>query len=259
MDELGGCVGVGDREIFEEGEEALEGERGDGGESEAVDAVVQRLGLEAASMADRAGLVAAVAGEQHADVHFVGFALEPAEVAVDAIPLAGFPGFGGDEAGFAFNDEVAVGLREAFESAVDIYPALAAVAQEVVLALGGLAALEGTNDAFGNRERGVGNDAMHVDADDAAEAFALRARAEGGVETEEAGRGRANVEIAGGAMPTQSVVIDPSGGGVDDGEAVVAESEGGFDRLGEAGGGSAGLKIDAVLNDKDFGGEFLEG
>ena len=138
-------------------------------------------------MADRAGLVAAVAGEQHADVHFVGFALEPAEVAVDAIPLAGFPGFGGVEPGLAFDDEVAVGLREAFESAVDVDAALAAVAQEVVLALGGLAALEGPDDAFGDRERGVGNDAMHVDADDAAEAFALGAGAEGGVETEEAG------------------------------------------------------------------------
>ena len=34
MDELGGGVGVGDREIFEDGEEALEGERGDGGEGE---------------------------------------------------------------------------------------------------------------------------------------------------------------------------------------------------------------------------------
>ena len=120
-------------------------------------------------------------------MHFVGFALEPAEVAVDAIPLAGFTGFGGVEPGFAFDDEVAVGLREAFESAVDVDAALAAVAQEVVLALGGLAALEGADDAFGDRERGVGNDAMHVDANDAAEAFALGAGAEGGVETEEAG------------------------------------------------------------------------
>jgi hypothetical protein len=34
MDELGGGVGVGDREIFEDGEEALEGECGDGGEGE---------------------------------------------------------------------------------------------------------------------------------------------------------------------------------------------------------------------------------
>jgi len=60
-------------------------------------------------------------------------------------------------------------------------------------------------------------------------------------------------------MPTGGVVIDPSGGGVDDGEAVVAKSEGGFDRLGEAWGGSAGLEIDAVLDDEDFGVEVLEG
>ena len=65
--------------------------------------------------------------------------------------------------------------------------ALAAVAEEVVLALGGLAALERADDAFGNRERAVGDDALHVDADDAAEAFALRAGTERGVEGKETG------------------------------------------------------------------------
>ena len=47
-------------------------------------------------------------------------------------------------------------------------------------------------------------------------------------------------------MPTGGVVIDPSGGGLDDGEAVVSEAEGGFDGLVEAGGdGAARLKIRA--------------
>ena len=216
-------------------------------------------------------------------MHFVGFALEPAEVAVHAIPLAGFPGVVRGEAGFALDDEVLVGLREAVERAVDFDAALAAVAEEVVLALGGLAALERADDAFGDRERGVGDDALHVDADDAAEAFALGAGAEGGVETEEAGRGGADVEIAGGAMPTGGVGFDATGGGVDGGEAVVAEAEGGFEGFGEAGGdGAARLRLgrrrsgalhgvghgrdaratfdfEAVLDDEDFGGEFFEG
>jgi hypothetical protein len=152
VDEVGGGIGVGDREIFEEGEEAFERECGDGGESEAVDAEVERLGLEAASVADCAGLIASVAGEEHANVHFVGFALKPAEVAVDSIPLAGFPGFGGVEAGLAFDYESSVGFGEAFKGAVDVDAAFAAMAEEVILALGGLAALEWTNDAFGNRK-----------------------------------------------------------------------------------------------------------
>ena len=45
-------------------------------------------------------------------------------------------------------------------------------------------------------------------------------------------------------MPTGGVVIDPSGGGVDYGKAVVSETEGGFDGLVEAGGdGAARLKL----------------
>ena len=45
-------------------------------------------------------------------------------------------------------------------------------------------------------------------------------------------------------MPTGGVVIDSSGGGVDDGKAVVSKTEGGFDGLVEAGGdGAARLKL----------------
>ncbi len=99
---------------------------------------------------------------------------------------------------------------------------------------------------------------MHVDSDGAAEAFALGAGAEGGVETEESRRRGADVEIAGSAMPTRGVVIDASGGGIDDGEAVVAEAEGGFDGFVEAWGGSASLEIHAVLDNEDFGGEFFK-
>ena len=169
------------REFHQFGVEAL------GVQDAAVDAEIERFRLEAAAVAGRTGLVAAVAREQHTDVHFVGFAFEPAEIAVHTIPLAGFPGFGGVEAGLALDDKILIGLWEAFKVSVDVDAAFAAVANEVVLAFGGLAALERTNDAFGNRKRAVGDDALHVDADDAAEAFAFGAGTEWGVEGKEAG------------------------------------------------------------------------
>ena len=57
-------------------------------------------------------------------------------------------------------------------------------------------------------------------------------------------------------MPTGRVVFNTACSGVDDSESVVAESEGGFDRLGEARLGG-GVKVNAVLDDEDFGWEFF--
>src|SRR5690349_9526025 len=50
--------------------------------------IEESLGLEAIAVAIRAGSIRAVAGEEHADVHFVRLGLEPAEVTLHAIPRA---------------------------------------------------------------------------------------------------------------------------------------------------------------------------
>ena len=49
--------------------------------------------MEALSSAGVAGGVGAVAGEEDADVHLVGFGFEPVEEAFDAVPATGFPEF----------------------------------------------------------------------------------------------------------------------------------------------------------------------
>ena len=88
--ESGGFIerGVGGAEAFEKKEELIEWDVPEFGEGFAEDFEVEGVGLEAGALAFWAFGVSAVACKEDANVHFVGFALEPVEKSLDAIPVA---------------------------------------------------------------------------------------------------------------------------------------------------------------------------
>ena len=260
-EELRGVVARGNGHAGEEVAQAVDRARGDFGEGEgfvvrAGHAVVEGFGLVASAVALRAFVVAAVAAEEHADVHFVGLRLEPVEVALHAIPTAVVPDFVQRFAGaaFALDDPVLVGLGEILERTMQIDVLAARVADEVGLAFLRHAALERTDDALGEGARAVRDDALPVEADDASETAALGAGTERVVEAEEAGRGRTDVEVAPGAVPSGGEGVAFVGVGVDEEDTAFAEAEGGLDGFGQAGFVGGG---DAVLDDVDDGREFF--
>ena len=187
-------------------------------------------------------------------MHFVGLGFEPIEVALHAIPAAVVPDFAKGLAGFALSidDPFLVGFRQVFQRAVEVDIAAAGVADEVSLAFLRHAALERPDDAFGEGAGAVGDDAFPVETDDASESAALGAGSERVVEAEESGGGRADIEIAPGAVPTRGERVAFVGVGVDEKDAAFAEAEGGLDGFGQAFFIGCG---DAVLDDVNNGGE----
>ena len=140
----------------------------------------QRVGLQARAAAVGAGVVAAVAGEQHAHVHLVGAPLEPLEELVEAAP-----------APFATPpDPLPRLLGELAPGHVERHAAPPAGLEQrrVVLLVRGR--VPRRERALAQRLAGIGDDPLAVDADDAAEAAAGRAGAERRVEGEQR-RGRA--------------------------------------------------------------------
>ncbi|MQM38923.1 hypothetical protein KBTX_02944 [wastewater metagenome] len=141
--------------------------------------------------AGRAEVVAAVLREQHADVHAVGTGLEPVEVALDAVP-----GIRLVPAALAVDDPVAVGLAHLPPGHVRGHAAGAGVAQEVALALGGLAGLPRPYRPLGEAQPVVRYHQGVVDAHDPSEAATLAAGADRGVEREQVGLRVAIGEVA---------------------------------------------------------------
>ena len=85
-------MGAGD--AVEKKDELVDGDVPKLGESFAEDFKMEGIGLEAVALAVRARGVGAVACEEDADVHLVGFCFEPIEEALDAIPsILGPEGF----------------------------------------------------------------------------------------------------------------------------------------------------------------------
>ena len=258
-EELRGVVALGNFQADEKFAQAADRAVGHLGEGEsciirAGQPVVEGLGLEASAMALRTFVVAAVAAQEHADVHFVGLRLEPMEVTLHAIPAAIVPDFrqGLTGAAFAVDDPVLVGLGQIFEWTVQVDVAFTRMADEVGLAFLRHAALKRADYAFGEGARAVGDDALPVEADDAAEAAAFRAGPERVVEAEEAGGGRTDVEVAPGAVPTGGERVAFVGFGVDEKDASFAEAQGGFNGFGQACFVRGG---EAVLNDVNHGRE----
>ena len=217
--------------------------------------VVQCLGLEASPAALRAFVVAAVAAEQHAHVHLVGLGLEPVEVALHAIPAVVVPSLVHRFArlAVALDDPPAVLLGQLVERAMQVHPAAARVAHQVGLAFLRHAALERPHHALAEGARVVGDDALPVEADDAAEPAAFRARPERVVEAEQARGGRTDVEVAPRAMPPGGGRVGFIGLRVHEDDAALAESERGLDGLGQA---RAVGDRETVLDHMDGGGEF---
>ena len=148
-------------------------------------------------MAGGAFGVAAVFGEQHANVHFVGFALQIIEEAANAVPLA-LPVAG--PAGRAFEHPVALLVGEAGPGGVARNAGGFGVAHEVVLALLVGGRLYGLDGPSAQGEFVVGDDEAPIDADDTAKAAAGVARAHGRVEREHGRQRRGVAQAAFGAV-----------------------------------------------------------
>ena len=219
MDEARAGIRGGKFKRLQDRREAFEWDGGDIRNRQArwIDAEIQGIRLEAASVAFRAGLVAAVTRKQHPHMHFVGFAFEPLKIAVNPIPRTRVPGFARWDIRIAVNDKILIGLGKPLEGTDGIDAAFAAVADEIILTLSRLTALEGADDSLGDGKGSIRDDALHVDADDASKAFALGTGTQRGVERKKTRRGRADVGITRRAMPSRCVGVRCSGVGVDDG------------------------------------------
>ena len=196
----GGAVGFGDGEGVQEGQQIGDGELPEVGDGFAGETVVVGVFFEAAAIAIRTGGVGAEAGEEDADVHLVGAGFEPFEEAANAVPVATIVGVIGIAA-FAFDEPLALGVGEVVEGFFEADAFAFRGADEVGLALGVGAALEGADEAGVDGEGFVGDGFAEVEAEGAAEATAGGAGADGIVEGEEAGGGGGEGEVAVGAAP----------------------------------------------------------
>ncbi len=157
----------------------------------------QRFELEPRAAAGFARRVASVLGQEHADVHLVGLALEVLEEAPDAVPLlvpVALP------VRRALDHPIALRLGELAPRGVARNAGLAAVAQQVVLAFLPGRGLQGLDGARAQGLAMVGDHQPPVHADHAAEAAAGLAGAEGGVEGEHRGLRMAVAQVAVGAV-----------------------------------------------------------
>ena len=144
-----------------------------------ADTIIQRLGLETSTMATRAGRVSSITAEQNADMHLVGFALEPFEKTADAVPAIVFVIVVRVFAApfLAVDDEVLIRLRQFFEWKMDIDLFASACAQQILLRFAHFLTAKNADRALGDRKRTIGNCAIEIDRDGAAEAAAFRTRA----------------------------------------------------------------------------------
>ena len=154
----------------------------------------QRVGLQAHAMTRGALGVRAVAGEQHADVHLVGFGLQPCEEALHPVPntLGPFP--------FAVEHPIAFRVAQISPRGIEPNGTFACKFDEIGLAfLVGLG-LPWLDRAPAKRQRGIRYDQGVVHADHSAKAATCLARAQGRIEAERAGIRITIVDVAIGTM-----------------------------------------------------------
>ena len=101
----------------------------------------------------------------------------------------------------AVDDEILIGLRQFLEWQMHVDLLAGAGAQQILLRFAHFFAAKNAHRALRDGERAIGNGAVQIDRDRATEAATLRTGAERIIETEKAGRGRTNIEIAMRAMP----------------------------------------------------------
>jgi hypothetical protein len=136
-------------------------------------------------------------------VHLVGLFFEVVEEALDPVPAAAFPcGVGvGGEVRVAVEDPVLVVGGEFVEWGGGGDPSGFGAAEEVLLAFAVGGTLEGFDEPVADGEGFVREGSVEIDADDAAEAAAVRAGSEGIIEGEEGWGGLTDFEVAGSAVP----------------------------------------------------------
>ena len=221
----GACLSPGERERREEVGGIADRHAVDVGDRAAVDAKVERVGADAGAAARRAGRVAAVAGEEDADVHLVGAPLEPAEPAADAgvVSLA-----------VALDDEEALLWRESAPRGVDGNATPAAELEQLPTFPCGRLGAPGSDGPGRDRLARVGHHQVEIEVDHPPEAAAHLARAEGTVEREQVRHGVADRDATVGAFERRREPLDPSAVvGQDDGGAPPTVDERVLDRLDE--------------------------
>ncbi len=171
----------------------------------------QRFGLEPRAAAGRAAGVAAVLGQEHADVHLVGLALQVLEEALQAVPLLAPDALVGR---VAVDDPGLLGRAHLRPGGVARDAGLAGQAHQVVLALGPGGRLQRLDGAAAQGLAAVGHDQAPVHADDAAEAAAGLAGAGRAVEGEQRRAGRGIAQAAVGAVQAAAEAPEFGGGRV---------------------------------------------
>ena len=182
--QAGQCLQLRARPLHALGQKACAGCQHGIGLRLAAHAPEQALGLQARAAADAARGVAAVLGQQHADVHLVGLALQVLEETVDAIPLLvpfAVP------VRRAVHHPVLLRRRQLVPGRVARNAGGLGVAQQIFLAFGPGRCLQRLDGAGAQRQLVVGDDQSQVDADHAAKAAAAGAGPDGGVEGEQRG------------------------------------------------------------------------
>ena len=137
-------------------------------------------------------------------MHFVGLALEPFEKSAHAVPaivLRQLFDVGVFVTRLAVDDEILIGLRQVLEGSMDVDLFPGAGPHEIALRFAHFFAAKNTDGALCNAERAIGDGAIQVDRDRAAEAAAFWARAKRIVKTEKPRSRRTDIEIAVRAMP----------------------------------------------------------
>ena len=172
---------VGDDGVFlrelqavEEARRVLHGERADRVDRPVADAHVARLAPQPRAAAVVARQVAAITAQEHADVHLVLLALEPAEEPLHALVVAA-----------AFDHELPLGVRQVAPRHVETQGRRLGGALELretasIVRLGPRLDRAGV-DRLGR----IGHDERQIELDDVAEPVARRARAERVVEREQ--------------------------------------------------------------------------
>jgi hypothetical protein len=163
----------------------------------------QRIELQPRAVARGAGGIRAIARQQHADVHLVRLALQPAEVALDAVPLL-LPLAG--PLRLALDHPVAVlGLHQ-LPRRIERDAELRRELLQVALALGKALGLPRLDRAAAQRLALVGNHEPQVETDHPPEATTRLARAQRRIERE---RARVRLRVMDVAVGAVQVVAEP--------------------------------------------------
>ena len=186
-------------------------------------------------------------------MHFVGFGFEPAEEAADSVPVARIPEFGqgAGAASLAFDDKGLLVGGEFVERNFEWDFASAAGFFEGLLALFVGVGLPRFNHASCDGELAVGESEGLIDFDNATEAAAGGAGAEGMVEGEEGWDGFMEISLIAWAEVAVGIEMGMSwSAGEGDGEDSFAVAKAGGDGFGEPRFGGSG-EGETILDDED--------